>query len=158
MKLTQAARTNDVVQVRRYTGRENINQHDEYGNTPLLLAVNYNNNEAVLALLSAGADTEWKDNRGYTALMVACFKGYTKVAKLLIEHGAVVHSVNNNNETALTFATLLGQQELVRLLLIYGADPLKKDHTGKNALDHARTQQNVHNYELMVAAANNYLL
>jgi len=158
MKLIQAARTNDVAQVKRYTGLEDINQRDEYGNTPLLLAAYYNNNEAVLALLRAGANTECKDKRGYTALMVACFKGYTQVAKLLIEHGAVVHSVNGNNETALTFATLLGQQELVRLLLIYGADPLKKDHTGNNAIDHARMQQNVHNYELMVAATNNYLL
>ena len=158
MKLIQAARTNDVVRVRRYSGLEDINQRDHYGTTPLLHAAHFNNNEAVLALLRAGADTECKDNMGYTALMVACFKGYTRVAKLLIEHGAIVHNVSGKNETALTFAASLGQQELVRLLLVYGADPLKKDNSGKNAIDHAIMQQNVHNYELMVAAANNYLL
>jgi len=124
----------------------------------LLLAACYNNNEAVLALLKAGADTELKDNMGYTALMIACYKGYIGVARLLIEHGAQVHTATSNNATALTFAATLGQKELVRLLLIYGADPLKKDNTGRSAIDHALVQQNTYNYELMLAATNNYLL
>jgi len=158
MKLIQAARTNDVVQIRRYTGIQDINQRDEHGATPLILAAYYNNNEAVLAILQAGANTELKDNNGNTALMVACYKGYIKVARLLIEHGAQVQAANANNATPLTFAATVGQEELIRLLLIYGADPLKKDNRGMSAIDHALAQHNPQNCMLMLAAANNYLL
>ncbi|WP_159471151.1 ankyrin repeat domain-containing protein [Dyadobacter sp. 3J3] len=157
MGIFDAARNNNVVEIKSCLKYTEINARDGRGSTPLILAAYYNNAEAAEALLIAGADIELCDRMGNTALMGACFKGYIRVAQLLIHYGASVETVNGNEATALTFAATFGHDALIELLLANGANPLKKDLSGRNPIDHALIQENAQCYELMVAATKSMI-
>lgn len=45
-----------------------INKKDKWGNTPLMLAISYQNHEAIHSLMKNGADPSVKNNYGVTAL------------------------------------------------------------------------------------------
>lgn len=152
MDIFEAARTDNVTALNDLLKEGQIDQTDQRGSTPLILATYYNNIAAVEVLLKAGADTEIKDSMGNTALMGVCFKGYIQAAKMLLENGASVDAENGNGATALTFAATFGHNDIISLLLEHGASPLKKDRFGRNPIDYALLQENARGYETMVAA------
>ena len=68
---------------------------DQYGWTPLMLAVTENHVQCLNALIKAGADVNMKDIKGDTALNVAACLGREACLKLLIEAGADVNIPND---------------------------------------------------------------
>lgn len=56
------------------------------GKTPLMVAVNNNNLEAISTLLQLGSNPSIKDNNGMTALMQATRDGQLEVVKLMRQH------------------------------------------------------------------------
>ena len=92
---------------------ELINEKDQRGSTPLLLATYYGHKGIAETIIDKGAAIDAKDASGNTALMGVCFKGYTEVAKLLIDKGADVNVQNFNGATALIYAATFNQKELV---------------------------------------------
>lgn len=122
----EAARTNNVLELKEHIQKGQINARDNRGSTPLIIAAYYNHSEAVKFLLKAGAKTELKDNLGHTALMGACFKGHIDIVKLLLDKGASVNTETDHGSTALTYAATFGHNDIIDLLLDSGASPTKK--------------------------------
>ncbi|WPU99136.1 ankyrin repeat domain-containing protein [Mucilaginibacter sp. cycad4] len=157
MDIFEATRANHTNELETALINTDVNAVDSRGSTPLIIAAYYNHVEAAAVLLQAGANPDLPDAMGNTALMGACFKGYAQLSKMLLDEGAAVDAVNGNMATALTFAATFGHIELVRLLLDRGANPMIRDLTGKNPVDHARVQENDSCYEILAAAANDFI-
>lgn len=121
---------------------ELINERDNKGFTPLIIAAYNDQAEVVAILLQAGADSAMGDRNGNTALMGAVFKGYDAIAHGLLDAGADPNVQNGQGATALTFAATFHRNQLAQRLLQAGADKSIADTFGKTPLDHARVQDN----------------
>ena len=64
---------------------------DSKNATPLHLAAEEGEFDAVQLLLQYSADVHAQDDEGQTPFMRATEKGYTKIMQLLLEHGAEDH-------------------------------------------------------------------
>lgn len=138
----EAARTNDTVNLAKFLKAGiRVDTTDQRGSTPLIIAVYYENEEAVKFLLQNGAAPDAKDKSGNTAMMGACFKGYLNLVELLYQHHAAINSLNLNHATALVFAATFGQLKIAIYLLEKGADRNIRDNRGKSALDYAINQE-----------------
>jgi ankyrin repeat protein len=103
---------------------------DGYGReSSLVTAVSYNSEEAILWLISHGANIEGIDNgKSATPLTIAARKGNYKTAKLLIDHGANIHAeypLKTGSKTvkmnALKWALANGFADIAELLRSHGA-------------------------------------
>lgn len=74
-----------------------------------------------------------------TPLMQAIFNNDTAAAKKLIStKGTDLDAESSTGVTALIYAAIYGNKELVQALIDRGADQLKRDQTGRRAVDYAR--------------------
>jgi ankyrin repeat protein len=92
---------------------------DEEGRTPLLWAVEQNNEPMVRLLLNTeGVDPNSKENRGLTPLSIAVVKAGLDVVKILIQHERVEQeSQDCGGRTFLSLAAGVGRADVVQLLL-----------------------------------------
>ena len=65
-----------------------LNQKDEYGSTPLIIATTFGKNDVAIALINAGADLNLKSDEGSTPLHTAAFFCRTEIANALLKKGA----------------------------------------------------------------------
>jgi ankyrin repeat protein len=138
----QSARANDVATIEKVVAAGvDVNQANDRGFTPLILAVYNESYDAAQWLINNGANVNAQDKSGNTALMGAIFKGYPKMASLLIPK-ADINQQNFSGATALIFAATFGQEAIAKELLANKADKAIKDQSGKTALDHATLQEN----------------
>ncbi len=79
--------------------------------------------EAVLTLLTNGADATRADAEGNTALHGAVLSAEPTVAAMLVDAGAPVDAVNAAGDTPLAVAARAANWTLVRFLLEHGAKP-----------------------------------
>lgn len=86
------------------------------GWTPLQRAAITDQNDAVIALLSNGADAKAKDKTGWTPLFWAAFKGDHAMATSLIAVGADIKAQDTIGKSAKWWAALRGHHHLVSLL------------------------------------------
>ncbi|CAB0038726.1 unnamed protein product [Trichogramma brassicae] len=129
---------------------------NERGLTALMLACLEADEQAVRALLEAGADPNVETPPGggggggqlssetqhWTALTYAALKGHCAIAKMLLDRGASVEggarpSEDESTVTPLQAAAASGEARLVSLLLAHGAQPflstLQQDSFGYSA-------------------------
>ena len=111
---------------------------DEWGRTPIIVALQQKDQAAFEALLARGADLRTTDTWGRTPLLVAMQTKNTAAAKKLVERGCDVNAANRNDITPLISAAQSNNVEAARLLLEAGADPNRRDNMGLTALDWAR--------------------
>jgi len=118
MELAQLMYTGDLDGVKRLiqSNPGMVNQPDERGFTPLILATYLNKKEIAEFLLDAGASINAQDASGNTALMGVSFKGFVDIAQMLLDRGADTTLTNHAGETALTFAQT-HQQPAIEVLL-----------------------------------------
>ena len=97
-ELFNAIRSEDLNKVEELLTKnsELVNQRDQRGSTPLLLATYYGNNEVARTILKFNPEIDAKDASGNTALMGVCFKGYITIAELLLAHNASVNLSTSN--------------------------------------------------------------
>ena len=92
----------------------------ERGVTPLHVAAREGHNDAVSALLDAGADLDARDDHGRTPLFVASGAHKIETVRLLLEAGAAVNAARKDGRTALHAGA--ENRAMVELLLDAGAD------------------------------------
>jgi ankyrin repeat protein len=100
------------------------------GLTPLLGATRdswHGRAEAVLTLLSNGADAQLADTEGNTALHGAVLSGEPTVAAMLLDAGASINALNQAGASPLTIACRAANWPLARFLLERGAKPAPAD-------------------------------
>lgn len=118
MKIIDAIRAGqiDMVEQSLKIDPSVINQKDERGFTPLIMATYVGQTEIVKLLIQNGADINQKGAQGNTALMGVCFKGSQEMARLLIDAGADIQIKNDMGMTAIDFAKQYDQSAIVELL------------------------------------------
>ncbi len=129
--LLTAAQKGDAETVGRLIAEQvHIDAKDDYGRTPLYVAVENGHAEVAALLIEAGADIEartyialhyWR----WTPLMVAVHWGHTSVAELLIAAGADVNARDEGGNklwTILHYAANRGHIGVAELLIANGAD------------------------------------
>lgn len=82
----------------------NINEKDNYGKTPLMIACKSNQTEVVNYLISIEVDVNEKDNFGNTALHYAAENLNIDMVKALIKKGANLTFINNEGLSAYKIA------------------------------------------------------
>ena len=85
-------------------GGTDLNQLDPDQNTPLMIAITFDQSDVTKALINGGAKLDLKNKDGTTALISAAFFGQPEVVKLLLEKGADINAKNNTGSTALASA------------------------------------------------------
>lgn len=148
--LMKAVRDNDTIAMRIAIEKgADLNEKDDKGYTPLIIAVYNNQFEAANWLLQKGVQVDAADQSGNTALMGAAFKGMTPLVELLLEKDANPHILNGNQANALFFAVTFGHEAIVNILLQYKVDIRQKDRFGKTVYDHAVLQENENMIKLL---------
>ncbi len=94
-----------VINVALKAPQVNVNVQNSYGQTPLYLAAAHLDNQALEALLDAGADPNIASISGTTPLHVAAEKGNTHAVVALLNRGAKTNIVNIYGNNALGSAS-----------------------------------------------------
>ena len=131
---------NDIVSIYK-NSPNSINQVNESGYTPLILACYHGNEEVVGFLIDKVDDVNGTSDYG-TPLMAAVVKGNLSIIEMLLEKEADPNIADVNGTTALHYATLFKQPEIVKLLVKAGAKSDIKDGRGQSALDYAVLNNN----------------
>jgi hypothetical protein len=113
-----------------------LNIVNQYGNTPLIVAVKNRHERIVKLLIRAGADINKVKDEGWTPLLYAASDGHDRIVKLLLDSGANPNKATDEGWTPLIIAAAAemtgfgGHDASVKLLLEAGADPNKEDGDG----------------------------
>ncbi len=119
-----------------------INNTDNYGNTPLHIAVMSREREYVRALVSHGADPNIMNDIELTPLHLAAFLNDSETARDLLGKGAEVDIKGNSGYTPLHIASMMNNIEVVRDLVNVGAKPGIRTDQKLNPLQIAGIQDN----------------
>ena len=148
-----------VLEVLRAAGA-NPNVRNGDGDTPLTVAVDWMNLEAVQSLLDSGADPNLADGDGRTPLLVAArwtgsdpssVAEQAAMIRLLLGRGACVDAQSHQGETALISAVANTNGEIVKLLLDFGANRTIADVADRTATQYAETIQDPVRRELILS-------
>jgi len=135
--------------VKQHPGDVNASQPD--GSTALLWAAYWNDEKAVEALLSAGANVNASNREGFTALSQACTNGNAPMVEALLKAGADANSFQAEGQTALMTAARAGNAQVVKLLLDHGAEVnAKESWRGQTALMWATAENHPAVVEVLV--------
>ncbi len=95
-----------------------INHVDEEGKTPLIYAIEKNDEQLTRLLLSFSPSLEvMGSNFGYTALGIAVINNNPKLVEMLVRAGAKVNRIDKHGKTPLQYAVGANNQKLIELLL-----------------------------------------
>jgi ankyrin repeat protein len=124
---------------------------NDYGVTPLSLAVGNGSARMVARLLTAGANADLMLPSGETPLMTAAWVGSVDVASLLLDKGAKInHQEGAKGQTALMWALFENHLEMARLLVLRGADIRLRSASGMTPLLFVARQGNVEAARLLL--------
>ena len=93
-----------------------VNQHGNFGNTPLHVASVRGNSDEVEALLAADADVNASGELGNTPLHDAAGQGHVEIVKQLLQRGATTKAVNADGKTAREVASLMQRHDVVEAI------------------------------------------
>ncbi|CAN8210866.1 unnamed protein product [Coccothraustes coccothraustes] len=109
-----------------------LNLFDNDNRSPLMKAVQCQQEKCVAILLEHGADPNLADADGNTALHLAVLSGSTTIAGLLLQHNANIDAQNKEGCTPLILAVSEHQEEIMEFLLKKGADVHARDQSASN--------------------------
>ncbi|MFZ2339237.1 MAG: ankyrin repeat domain-containing protein [Bacteroidales bacterium] len=119
-----------------------INKTDNFGNTPLHIAVMARDKEYIRALVNHGADPDIMNNIQLSPLHLAAFLNDSEMARDLLGKGAEVDIKGNSGYTPLHIASMMNNIEVVRDLVNVGARAGIKTDQKLNPLQIAGIQDN----------------
>lgn len=118
-----------------------INELNESGFTPLIIACYRGNNTVARFLADSVNDIDIKTEMG-TALMATVVKGNFELGQYLLEKNANPNLTDSNGITALMYAIQFKNIDFIKELLKYGADKTLIDKYGKTAFEYAVFSEN----------------
>ena len=132
------ARTGTVAEVTELMKQnpDIINQVNENGFSPLILACYRGNTEVARYLIDHVKDLNYKSREG-TALAGLAVKYNKDLVERLLKRKADPNIADATGYTPLFWAVKFGNKELVELLLQYKADKTKKDSMGMTPFEYA---------------------
>lgn len=114
--------------------------------TPLVIAVENADAQALKLLVAKGARADQVDKRGETQLHLAARRGWRKAIAYLLDKGAEVDVTDKYDSTPLMAAARNGKSrddyDTVKILLDRGADVKARSHTKSTALHETAGQPN----------------
>ncbi len=110
----------DLMQAHIEAGSD-LNQKDDFGSTPLIIAITFDQSAVAKQLIEAGADLNATGADGGTALHSAAFYCRTDLVQALLDKGAELNIRNQYGSTAL--ASVEGPFEQVKMVY----DQVSKD-------------------------------
>jgi uncharacterized protein len=152
----QAVKANHPLEVEQLIANGvNVNERDNHGDAPLVMAAYLGHSEIVRLLLQAGADVKATDpGMKATALHAAAYAGRTEAAKLLIAHGIDIDAQGpNNGYTALHDAIWQNNIETAQAILAAKPKLGLKNHEGQTALAMAQARGRKEIAALIAAAS-----
>ncbi|XP_051000000.1 kinase D-interacting substrate of 220 kDa isoform X2 [Acomys russatus] len=102
---------------------KDVDERNECGQTPLMIAAEQGNVEIVKELIKNGANCNLEDLDNWTALISASKEGHIHIVEELLKCGANLEHRDMGGWTALMWACYKGRTDVVELLLSYGANP-----------------------------------
>lgn len=118
-----------------------INQTNEGGFSPLILACYRGNVEVAKYLIDHVKDVNYKSKEG-TALAGLAVKYNKELVENLLKRNADPNIADDTGYTPLFWAVKFGNTELIQLLLKYKADRSKKDSMGMTPFEYALKTNN----------------
>ncbi|XP_057635545.1 kinase D-interacting substrate of 220 kDa isoform X6 [Chionomys nivalis] len=102
---------------------KDVDERNECGQTPLMIAAEQGNVEIVKELIKNGANCNLEDLDNWTALISASKEGHIHIVEELLRCGANLEHRDMGGWTALMWACYKGRTDVVQLLLSHGANP-----------------------------------
>uniref|UniRef100_A0A2K6EII7 Kinase D-interacting substrate of 220 kDa n=1 Tax=Propithecus coquereli TaxID=379532 RepID=A0A2K6EII7_PROCO len=102
---------------------KDVDERNECGQTPLMIAAEQGNLEIVKELIKNGANCNLEDLDNWTALISASKEGHVHIVEELLKYGVNLEHRDMGGWTALMWACYKGRTEVVDLLLSHGANP-----------------------------------
>ncbi|XP_023418720.1 kinase D-interacting substrate of 220 kDa isoform X14 [Cavia porcellus] len=102
---------------------KDVDERNECGQTPLMIAAEQGNLEIVKELIKSGANCNLEDLDNWTALISASKEGHVHIVEELLRCGVNVEHRDMGGWTALMWACYKGRTDVVELLLSHGANP-----------------------------------
>ncbi|XP_049997811.1 kinase D-interacting substrate of 220 kDa isoform X5 [Alexandromys fortis] len=102
---------------------KDVDERNECGQTPLMIAAEQGNVEIVKELIKNGANCNLEDLDNWTALISASKEGHIHIVEELLKCGANLEHRDMGGWTALMWACYKGRTDVVQLLLSHGANP-----------------------------------
>ena len=166
------------VKLHIYAGT-NIDQEDEYGNFPLLLAAELGHVDIVNLLIEHEVELETEDQHGFTALIISAEKNHAEISKLLLDSGAAIDAEDKAQRTALDWSIIMLSSQVedllrennapsgadksfiaaiqtnnidsVNTLLAQGADVNEPAYTSKTPVHYASHSRNIEILKLLIS-------
>ncbi|WP_299181554.1 ankyrin repeat domain-containing protein [uncultured Chryseobacterium sp.] len=137
------ARTGTVTEVKELMKQnpDIINQTNENGFSPLILACYRGNTEVAKFLMDHVKDINYKSQEG-TALAGLAVKYNRELVQYLLSKNADPNIADATGSTPLFWAVKFGNKELIELLLQHKADKSKKDSMGMTPFEYALQTNN----------------
>ena len=130
-----------------------VNTHNEWGLTPVMLAAQYNHSVVVLnALIAAGADIQEAEPkyRSNCLHLAANSSKNPKVIEALLAAGANIEARNYLGETALIMAVNSNAETKISTQLIKsGANITARDYQGHSVLEYAKVAKRTYLINLL---------
>lgn len=152
-RIAEAIREDRIDDLRHLlvTKKANPNACEEYGRTPMELAVRKGSAAALQLLIAAGADTQMNYEDG-TLLHVAAARGHMAVADLLAKtYPYMISAEDDRRNTPLHTAAHAGYAEMVTFLIDNGANPALKNKENRTPLYLAQKQSHPDVIEILQA-------
>nr|XP_020652289.1 kinase D-interacting substrate of 220 kDa isoform X2 [Pogona vitticeps] len=102
---------------------KDVDERNENGQTPLMVAAEQGNLEIVEELIKKGANCNLEDSDNWTALISAAKEGHAAVVAELLSCNVNIEHRDMGGWTALMWACYKGRTEVAELLLERGANP-----------------------------------
>lgn len=136
----------------------NVNDCDKYGNSPAILAVEFQNEILLKKLIEHASNINLKNKAGTSPLLLACIKNQDKIVDILINNGADIEIRNQENATPLIEVCEFEYVNIAKKLIDAGCDLDAQDIYGATALMSAAYRNQKEMVKLLIRHSVNPLI
>ena len=135
-----------------------VDEPNELGVTPLMLAAEAGATDAARCLLEAGANPNAQTKLGETAAMFAARWGHASAVEVVLDAGAELAHRDHRARTLAHSGAAYQDTAVLRLLIARGLDCDSPDHRGRTPLAHAARDGHHENVQVLLGVDARALL